>query len=189
MTFRVFALGVIAGFMLAEARVSRANGSRLRKAGAIEPPGDVYVALALLYPVAFLLMGLEGVWRAYGTGETPASGPSWVASGVLLFAASKALKYWAIRALGHRWSFRVMVLPGEPLVTSGPYRYVSHPNYIAVVGELVGTAMMMEARVLGPIMIVAFGFALWARIRFEARVLASFRGDPARSSLDVGGRG
>jgi len=188
MTFRVFALAVVAGFMLAEARVSRAHARRLREAGAVEPPGDVYVALALLYPSAFLLMGLEGLWRADGTGETPASGPSWEASGVLLFAASKALKYWAIRALGRRWSFHVMVLPGEPLVTTGPYRYVSHPNYIAVVGELVGTAMMMEARVLGPIMTIAFGLALRARIRFETRVLAPFRRRRPPASLDVGGR-
>jgi methyltransferase len=189
MTFRAVALAVIVGFMLAEARVSRANARRLREAGAVQPPGDVYAALALLYPAAFLLMGLEGLWRASGTAHEAASGgPSWAASGVLLFAASKALKYWAIRALGHRWSFHVMVLPGEPLVTRGPYQYVAHPNYIAVVGELVGAAMMMEARVLGPIATIAFGLALRARIRFETRVLAPFRRGSARSSLDGGGR-
>jgi methyltransferase len=89
----------------------------------------------------------------------------------VLFAASKALKYWAIRTLGDRWSFRVLILPGVPLVTAGPYRYVRHPNYIAVVGELVGTAMMVGARVTGPMMIALFGIALWARIRFEERAL------------------
>jgi len=185
MTFRIFALAVIVGFMLAETRVSRDNARRLRAAGAIEPPGDVYLALAVLYPAAFLLMGLEGIWRAVEEATSPrVAGPSWAASGVLLFAASKALKYWAIRALGPRWSFRVLVLPGEPLVGDGPYRYVAHPNYIAVVGELVGTAMMMEARVLGPIMTIASGLALWTRIRFETRVLAPLRG---RSRSMLGG--
>ena len=92
---------------------------------------------------------------------------------MLLFAASKALKYSAIRAPGYRWSFRVLVLPGRPLVTSGPYRYVAHPNYIAVVGELVGTAMMVGAPVAGPLMVAAFGLVLWARVRFEDRVLAT----------------
>jgi methyltransferase len=184
MTFRMVALSVIVGFMLAETRVSRANVRGLRAAGAIEPPGDAYLALALLYPTAFVAMGVEGVWRALQDGAAPAApGPSWAASGVLLFAASKALKYWAIRALGVRWSFRVMVLPGAPLVENGPYRYVSHPNYIAVVGELVGAAMMMEARVLGPIMTAAFGVALWARIRFESRVLAPLRQDRSGSTL------
>jgi methyltransferase len=99
--------------------------------------------------------------------------PSWPVAGVLLFVASKGLKYWAIRTLGERWTFRVLIQPGRPLVTTGPYRYVDHPNYIAVVGELVGAAMMLGASVSGPIMIVAFGIALWARMRFETRILRS----------------
>jgi methyltransferase len=186
MIFRAVALAVIVGFMLAEDRVSRDHARRLRAAGAIEPPGDAYRALALLYPAAFVVMGVEGIWRAIDEAASlRTGGPSWAASGVLLFAASKTLKYWAIRALGVRWSFRVMVVPGAPLIDHGPYRYVAHPNYIAVVGELVGAAMMMEARVLGPIMIVAFGLALWARIRFETRVLAPLR--RGRSSSILGG--
>jgi methyltransferase len=187
MTARVVLLAVIVGFMLAEARVSRANAARLRAAGAVEPPGDPYLALALLYPAAFLAMGFEGIWRA-AVADVPQAvdGPSWAASGLVLFAASKALKYWAIRTLGARWSFRVLVLPRMPLVSHGPYRYVAHPNYIGVVGELVSTAMMMEARVLGPIMTVAFGAALLARIRFESRVLASVRHRGPGSAVDVG---
>jgi methyltransferase len=64
------------------------------------------------------------------------------------------------------------VLPGSSLVHDGPYRYVQHPNYIAVIGELVGTAMMMGALISGPLTIAAFAAALAARIRFETRVLA-----------------
>jgi methyltransferase len=108
-------------------------------------------------------MGAEGLWRQPGL--------FWLPSGVLLFAASKALKYWAIGALGERWSFRVLVLPGVPLVRTGPYRFVAHPNYVAVVGELVGAAMMFGAGLSGPVMIALFGIALRARVRFETRVL------------------
>ena len=68
--------------------------------------------------------------------------------GALLFIASKALKYWAIRSLGARWSFRVLVLPGRPLVASGPYRYVRHPIYT-------GLSAMLTV-------IVMFVFPLWA---------------------------
>jgi methyltransferase len=168
-----FVLAVIVGLMLAEARISRVNERRLLARGAIAPSGDVYGALSLLYPASFVLMGLEGL---YGTAVTrpvaaAAPEPAWFASGLLLFVASKALKYWAIRTLGERWSFRVLVLPGVPLVTRGPYRYIAHPNYVAVIGELVATAMMFRARVTGPMMIVLFGTALWARVRFETRVL------------------
>jgi methyltransferase len=109
-------------------------------------------------------------------------GPSWVASGVVLFAASKWLKYWAIRSLGVAWTFRVFVVPGRPLVTSGPYRYVAHPNYIAVIGEFVGAAMMFRAATSGPVMCALFGVALWARVRFETRVLRSLSAGRAREA-------
>jgi methyltransferase len=166
----LFAAAVVFGFMLAEARVSRAHEQRLREAGAIAPPGDVYRAMAVLYPGAFLAMTIEGVWRA-AAGPATSGGPAWPVAGVLLFAAGKALKVWAIRTLGVRWSFRVYVQAGQPLVGSGPYRYVAHPNYIAVVGELVGTAMMVGAVILGPIATAVFGVLLLARVRFEERAL------------------
>jgi methyltransferase len=181
-----FAFAVVIGLLLAEARVSWRNERLLRARGAIEPPGDVHWALAILYPAAFVLMGAEGMYRAAladGSGGPPGPpGPSWFLSGAGLFAASKALKYWAIRTLGDRWSFRVLVLPGVPLVASGPYQYVRHPNYIAVVGELVGAAMMVGARVSGPVMLALFGVALRARVRFEERALGSLA--PAETRLN-----
>ena len=167
MTLVLFTLGVILGLMLAEARLSRRHEQQLRAHGAIAPRGDVYLAMAVLYPAAFIAMGIEGARRVMW-GQSP---EAWFVSGLLLFAASKALKYWAIRALGVRWSFRVLVLRGVPLVTTGPYRYVAHPNYVAVVGELAGAAMMMNARLSGPIALVVFGVTMWVRIRFETRAL------------------
>jgi methyltransferase len=172
----LFITSVVLGLLIAEARLSRGNERLLRARGAVLPPGDVYLALLVLYPTSFVLMGAEGVWRTSVSGRSgfdvlASPGPSWFASGLLLFVASKALKYWAIRSLGERWTFRVFVVRGEPLVTTGPYRYVTHPNYIAVIGELVGTAMMVGASVCGPVMTGAFGVALWARVRFENRIL------------------
>ncbi len=140
------------------------------------PAGDVYVALALAYPAAFLLMGLEGALRASPPGGL-------FAAGVLLFVASKALKYWAIATLGDRWSFRVFVLPDLPLVTAGPYRYVGHPNYLGVLGELAGTAMMMDARFSGPVALAGFGVVLWRRVRFETEALRR-----AYEKIDLSGR-
>ena len=175
MNTRLFLFSFVVGLMLAEARLSARNTRELRRRGAVEPPGDVLAALSVTYILAFLAMGVEGVWRATlpvtAGVHSGASGPSWMASGVLLFVASKGLKYWAIRTLGARWSFRVLTLPGVPLVTTGPYRYVAHPNYIAVGGELTGAAMIFGATVSGPVSIALFGLALWARVRFEPRVL------------------
>jgi methyltransferase len=150
--------------MLAETRVSRKHESLLRARGAQEPKGDIYPVMAIVYPAAFVAMAIEGILR-----RTPPEGL--FVSGVLLLVASKALKYWAIGALGERWTFRVLVLPGAPLVDHGPYRYVAHPNYIAVVGELAATAMMMGARFSGPIALIVFGLILWARLRVETAAL------------------
>src|SRR5262245_7080571 len=172
--------------MLAELRVSLRNERLLRAAGAIEPPGDVYHAMAVLYPASFILMAAEGAWRAAAL-PVSSRGPSWAASGVVLFAASKALKYWAIRSLGERWSFRVLVQPGRPLVRTGPYGFVAHPNYIAVIGELAATAMMVGAPVSGPIMLLAFGAVLWRRIQFESGVLRGtepFSTDPGKKGTE-----
>jgi methyltransferase len=169
-------MAVVIGLMLAEARVSRKHERALRTRGAVEPPDDVYRAMLIMYPGAFVLMYFEGVMRAEAAasmGPGSSASPAWWLAGILLMVASKALKYWAIAHLRDRWSFRVLVLPGAPLVRSGPYRYVDHPNYIAVVGELAAMALMMAAWTTGPLMIVLFGIALWLRLRVETRALHS----------------
>jgi methyltransferase len=168
-----FALAVVMGLMLAEARLSRQNEQRLRARGAVAPPGDSYRAMSVIYPGAFLVMGAEGFWRLSRTavsGIDPLA-PSWFAAGVLLMLASKALKYWAIAHLGDRWTFKVLVLRGAAPVRTGPYRYVDHPNYIAVFGELAAMALMMTAWITGPLMVLLFGLALRVRLPVEVRSL------------------
>jgi methyltransferase len=150
--------------MGAELRISRRNERRLRAQGAQEPPGDVYATMRWAYPGAFVLMAAEGA--VFG----PPPGPPTLAGAVVL-VASKLLKCWAMTSLGSRWTFRVLVLPGAPLVTRGPYAWVRHPNYIAVVGELVGMALLVGARVTGPLATVLFSLLLRARIRVEERAL------------------
>ena len=175
MTSVALAGGVIFGLMLAEQRVSSRHERALLARGAVTPPGDVYRAMAVAYPAVFLAMVGEGLWRAAVAApiEPATTGPSWMASGVLLFAAAKGLKYWAIGALGDRWTFKVIVESGRPLVATGPYRYVGHPNYVAILGELAGAALMTGAVIAGPTGFVVFGLLLWRRVRFEERWLAS----------------
>lgn len=174
-------VAVILGLMLAETRVSVTHARALLAQGAVAPPGDVFGLMAVAYPAAFLAMGAEGIYRASDTGGASPDAPSWLAAGVVMFAGSKALKYWAIRSLGPRWSFHVLVMPGAPLVTTGPYRYVAHPNYIAVMGELLGAAMMCGAIVSGVVSLVAFGALLAVRIRVEDRALRMFSGQGGRN--------
>jgi methyltransferase len=89
---------------------------------------------------------------------------------------SKSLKAWAIASLGYRWTYRVFVLPGAPLVSHGPYAFLRHPNYVAVLGELVSMALLVGARLTGPVSLLFFGFLLRRRIAAEERALGLSHG-------------
>ncbi len=162
----IAAVTVIAALLImaGEAALSAFNERELRARGAIEPPGDVINAMRWAYPLSFVLMGIEG---ALG-GPAPREVMMW---GLALFGFAKALKMWAITSLGPRWSYRVLVLPGAPLVTTGPYRFLSHPNYLAVVGEIASVAMIVWAPIAGVLATIAFGALMIARIRVEDRAL------------------
>ena len=157
-------LAVIALAMLAENILSRRNERTLRARGATEPEGDVYRLMRLAYPACFLAMTIEG--GVFGIAR-----PSWWRIGVVTFLGAKTLKYWAITSLGSRWSFRVLVPRGERLVKRGPYRWLAHPNYMAVVGELIGMALMMSASIAGVLSVAGFGALIAQRVAVETRAL------------------
>jgi methyltransferase len=150
--------------MLAEMQLSRYNERALRARGAVEPPDDVYRTMAWVYPGLFVVMALEGVFFGPPAGLV-------TLAGAILLGASKALKFWAIASLGTRWTFRVLVPPGASLVSSGPYAYVRHPNYVAVMGELASMALLVGARVSGPVAMLIFGVLMRHRIRVEEAAL------------------
>src|SRR5262245_41829446 len=110
--------------MAVEALRARRNERSQRARGGLEPRGDVYAAMRIAYPAAFAAMLVEGA-----LGGAPRA--SIAAAGILVFSAAKALKWWAIVSLGPSWTFRVIVVPGAPLVVRGPYRWLRHPNYVA----------------------------------------------------------
>ena len=97
--------------------------------------------------------------------------------GAVIFASGKAIKYWAVHALGPRWTFRVLVPPYSSRTIRGPYRFLRHPNYAGVVGELAGFALIAGAAYAGGVSILVFGSLILVRIRVEERALgADLRG-------------
>ena len=150
--------------MAGEAVLSSFNERLLRSKGAIEPPDDVIGKMRWAYPLSFIAMGVEGAL----TGPAPRDVLMW---GLALFGFAKALKMWAIASLGSRWSYRVLVLPGAPLIKTGPYRFLSHPNYLAVVGEIISVAAIVWAPITGVLATIGFGLLIIARIRIEDRAL------------------
>ena len=150
--------------MIVEARRAATNERAQRSRGGIEPSDDVYQLMQIAYPGIFIAMLVEGAVRG-----VVLTGP-WFAVGLAIFAAAKILKWWAISELGPLWTFRVIVVPGSRSVVTGPYRIMRHPNYVAVVGEVVGVALMMRAVITGPIALLVFGALLVRRITVENRV-------------------
>lgn len=150
--------------MILEARRAAHNDRRLRAAGATEPANDVYRLMQVAYPASFIAMIGEAWLRDSGTGAA-------FMTGLAAFSAAKSLKYWAIATLGARWTFRVLVPPGSSRIMAGPYRWLRHPNYAAVVGELVGFALMAQAPLTGATAVAGFSALILARIRIEERAL------------------
>ena len=158
------ALALMLLVMLAEQRRSLRNERALLERGAVEPAEDVYPMMRWTYPVAFVVMAIEGAQIGSAPGVT-------TVVGVVVLVAAKALKFWAIRSLGPRWTFRVLVPPDASRVSHGPYARMNHPNYVAVVGELIGFAIVVGARLTGPIATMVFGLLLRHRIRVENAAL------------------
>lgn len=88
-----------------------------------------------------------------------------------LVAGSQALRWWCIATLGPRWNTRVIVLPGLPLVTRGPYRRLSHPNYVAVVVEGVALPLVHTAWLTAAAFTVLNASLLTVRVRCENAAL------------------
>lgn len=155
---------------LVELAWSKRNERRLRERGAIEYGRSHYPAMVALHVGWLASMLLED--RRPSTVPTPARV---VALGA--FVAAQPIRYWAIASLGDRWSTRVLIPPDEGVVTTGPYRYLGHPNYVAVVAELAGA----------PVMLGAWRTAVWATIANVAVMRTRLRVE--RQALGEGGVG
>jgi methyltransferase len=155
--------------MLAELWLSMSNERTLLASGAVEADDPVFAVMRVAYPGVFIAMALEGLVIGVELGPM-------TFAGVALMFAAKALKFWAIASLGTRWTYKVLVMPALPLVTSGPYTWIRHPNYVAVIGELIAMALMTRARVTGPLGTIFFGWLLLRRIAAEERAMALYSG-------------
>jgi methyltransferase len=95
---------------------------------------------------------------------------------VVLVVASQALRWWCIATLGRRWNTRVIVVPGLAPVTGGPYRFLPHPNYVAVVVEGVALPMVHAAWITAVGFTVLNAVLLTVRIRAENAALRTLPG-------------
>jgi len=158
---------------------SRRNARRLRRGGAVEVGTGHYRWMVLLHAAFLAACPLE-VWLL----RRPFIPPLALAM-ILLLGATMALRYWAVASLGPRWTTRVFVLPGAPLVRSGPYRWMRHPNYLAVVLELLALPLIHSAWLTAGLFGLLNAVVLRERIRVEDEAL---RGRPAVAGPGGGAR-
>lgn len=158
-------LGLIGLERLVELLLSLRNARQARAAGAVEAGGGHYPVMVVFHAV-FLLSCAAEVWLLQ---RSFPGALGWTALGVAVVA--QGLRYWAVASLGVRWNTRVLVWPGVPPVTSGPYRFLRHPNYLAIVLEMVAVPLVYGAWVTAAVFSLGNLLLLRVRIRAEERAL------------------
>ncbi|MFN5713168.1 MAG: isoprenylcysteine carboxyl methyltransferase family protein [Bradyrhizobium sp.] len=139
--------------------LSRRNTERLLTRGAIEVGAAHYPLIVLLHAGWLTALWIWGRNQDVNLAALAA------------FVALQGLRLWILAALGPRWTTRIIVLPGTPLVASGPYRYFPHPNYAVVVAEIALLPLALHLSVLALIFTVLNLTVLAIRIRAESRAL------------------
>lgn len=160
---------------LAELIVSKRNAAWSMARGGIETGQRHYVAMVILHS-GLLVGALVEVWM-----RSPEFLPALGWPMLTLVLASQGLRWWCIATLGHRWNTRVIVVPGLPLVRSGPYRWLSHPNYVAVVVEGAALPLVHTAWLTAAVFTVLNALLLSVRLRVETAALQGLPAEPRRS--------
>lgn len=98
------------------------------------------------------------------------------------FIVMQGLRIWILATLGSRWTTRILVLPGEPLIASGPYRYLPHPNYAVVIAEIALLPLALHLPWVALVFTALNAAVIVIRLRSESRALAESRRLPARTA-------
>ena len=136
-------IALVAVERVAELVVSQRNLAWSRQHGGVEFGAGHYPAMVVLHTALLAGCLLEAAHREF----LPALGWPMLA----LVAAAQALRWWCIVTLGRQWNTRVVVVPGAGRITGGPYRFLSHPNYVAVVVEGIALPLVMGHETVGEV--------------------------------------
>ena len=161
-------VALIAAERLFELRLSAKNAAWAFTRGGVERGAGHYPAMAALHTAGLIAAPAE-VWlleRAFSPLVAAACG--------LVLVGTMGLRYWAVSTLGPRWNTRVIVVPGLGPVTGGPYRYLRHPNYLAVILELAALPLLHGAWITALLSSVLNAWLLRVRIGVEEEALREF---------------
>ncbi|MBB2989765.1 methyltransferase [Mycolicibacterium iranicum] len=156
---------------VAELVVSQRNLTWSRARGGVEFGASHYPVMVVLHTALLVGCLYEAAHREF----VPVLG--WSMFAVVIVA--QGLRWWCITTLGRQWNTRVVVVPHAGRVTGGPYRFLSHPNYVAVVIEGIALPLVHTAWVTALVFTVLNALLLWARISVENKALRSLSAAPA----------
>jgi methyltransferase len=162
--FTVLALAV-ALERVAELAVSRRNAAWSLARGGVESGRGHYPFMVALH-TGLLVGALVEVWV-----RRPGVVPALAWSMLALVALAQGLRWWCITTLGRQWNTRVIVVPGAARVTGGPYRWIPHPNYVAVVVEGLALPLVHSAWITAVVFTALNGLLLATRVRAEDAAL------------------
>ncbi|HUN95916.1 MAG TPA: isoprenylcysteine carboxylmethyltransferase family protein [Bradyrhizobium sp.] len=137
------------------------NTRRLLAQGAVELSPQHYPLIVALHAVWLIMLWILGRHQPVNV------------LALALYLLLQILRCWVLWTLGPRWTTRIIVLPGAPLVTNGPYRFLSHPNYAVVIGEIALLPLALHLPVTALVFTLLNAMALSLRIRAENRALRS----------------
>jgi methyltransferase len=146
-----------------ELMIARRNTRHLMSRGAVEIAAGHYPLVVAVHAGWLISLWLFGR-------DQPVN-----AIALAAYLALQGLRGWVFWTLGARWTTRIIVVPGETLVSAGPYRYLSHPNYAVVTGEIAVLPLVFYLPWLAAIFTVLNAMVLTIRIRAENRALAASR--------------
>lgn len=166
MTWYLLLIAAVAVERVAELVVSQRNLAWSRARGGVEFGAGHYPAMVVLH--TGLLVGC--VVEVYALHRPFVGWLGWPMLAVVI--AAQGLRWWCIATLGRQWNTRVVVVPGAPRVTGGPYRYISHPNYVAVVAEGIALPLVHSAWLTAAVFTALNAALLSTRISTENAALA-----------------
>jgi methyltransferase len=154
---------------IGELVLAQYNTKNLQARGAIEVGASHYPLIVAVHAAWLITLWIIGRHQPVNL------------AALAVFVGLQALRVWIIATLGSRWTTRIIVLLGEPLIVSGPYRYLAHPNYAVVAAEIATLPLALYLPMMALVFTLLNAVMLFIRIRAESRVLSEATTWPATS--------
>jgi methyltransferase len=163
-------LAIVTLQRVGELIMSNYNTRKLVARGAVEVAARHYPLIVAVHAAWLLSLWVLGRDQPVNT------------TALLVYLVLQGFRFWVMRTLGARWTTRIIVLPRQPLVSAGPYRFLSHPNYAVVAGEIAILPLVLGLPLLTAVFTLLNAAVIAIRIDAENRALAATRETTVRGA-------